>query len=110
VASLRKAGAPAQPYLAEGLEMLGALQLAQHRSDAGIGPLTEAVHLRERTGSQSWELAHARELLGEALQASGRTKEARDVLQLAIDLLQEQLGPEHPETIRVRQALSGKAT
>lgn len=107
--ALRKAGTPAQPYLAEALEVLGSLQFAQHRSIAAIGSLTEAVHLREQAGNQSWELAHARELLGETLQASGQTKQARDLLRLAIDLLQTQLGPDHPETIRARRALSGEA-
>ena len=106
VASLREAATPALPYLAEALEMLGSLQLARHRSEAALDPLIEAVHLRERGGSQSWELAHARELLGEALHAAGQTKQAREVLQLAMELLQKQLGPNHPETVRVRQALS----
>jgi eukaryotic-like serine/threonine-protein kinase len=101
--SLRKAGAPAQPYLAEGLEMLGSLQLAQHQGEMALKSLREAVQLREGAGAQSWELAHARELFGEALEESGQVAAGQSMLQQALAYLQTQLGPNHPETLRVIQ-------
>jgi eukaryotic-like serine/threonine-protein kinase len=106
VGSLRKAGASAQPYLAEALETLGSLQLAGHQRDAGMKSLQEAVRLREASGGQSWELAHVRALLGEALEKSGQVAGGRVLLHQALQFLEKQLGADHPETLHVREVLA----
>jgi hypothetical protein len=83
--------------------MLGSLQLAKHEGEMALQSLREAVQLREGAGAQSWELAHARELLGEALEGSGQVAAGQSMLQQALAYLQTQLGPNHPETLRVIQ-------
>ena len=109
VGALRKAGPAAKPSLAEGLELLGRIQLARHENKAALESLREAVELCAAGAAGSWELAHARELLGETLQATGDSQAAKSILQQAVGVLRSQLGPEHPETIRARQALSASA-
>jgi non-specific serine/threonine protein kinase/serine/threonine-protein kinase len=106
VAALRRAGPAAKLPLAEGLELLGRVQLAKHENQAGLASLKEAVALRESAAPASWELAHVRVVLGEALKANGDAQTARSELQQAVTVLRSQLGAEHPETIRTRRALS----
>jgi len=68
--------------------------------------LTEAVALRERLlWGQSWELAIARERLGEALAATGDAR-ARPLIERAAATLNTQLGTHHPETLRANRALT----
>jgi len=57
-------------------------------------------------GPQSWELAHARGLLGQALLASGHVAEGRAVLQQALVVLSDRLGPQHPETRQIQRVLA----
>jgi len=106
IAALRKLGLQAQPFLAEALAMLGTMQLADHETPEALGSLREAVQLREHAGAQSWELAQARERLGEALQASGDTANAVAMLSQAATMLEAQLGADPPETVRARKALA----
>jgi len=106
VAALRKAGPAAKLSLAEALELWSRAQSARHDRKAVLASLKEAVALREGVAPGSWELAHARELLGEALQADGQAEAAERVLQQSVSVLRTQLGAEHPETIRAEQALS----
>ena len=68
--------------------------------------LKEAVTIRAAAAPQSWELAHARGLLGQALIAGGQVAEGRIVLQQALAVLAPQLGSDHPETVQVRRALA----
>ena len=105
IAGLRQSGAAARPSLAEGLELLAGIQLRQRESGSAVQSLKEAVSLREVAGPQSWELAHARGLLGQALVASGHVAEGRAVLQQALAVLSDRLGPDHPETRQVLRAL-----
>jgi eukaryotic-like serine/threonine-protein kinase len=106
IAGLRKAGAQGRPYLAQALERLGSSQLSTGDVPAALVSLRESVTLRESFGIQDWELAQARERLGEALAASGDKPAASALLSQAEAVLIAQLGPDHPETVRARTALS----
>ena len=106
VATLRRLGPPAEANLAEALVALGEVDLAQGRPREARAPLAEAVALREQEGPLSWDLAQARERLGEALAGTGDSG-ARALLQQAISALNAQLGAEHRETRRARRALLG---
>ena len=106
IAGLRQSGPAAKSSLAEGLELLASIRLRQHDNGSAAQSLKEAVSLREVAGPQSWELAHARGLLGQALVASGHVAEGRAVLQQALAVLSDRLGPDHPETRQVQGALA----
>jgi hypothetical protein len=106
VAALRQIGAPAQATLAQALVATGDEALAGHDAAAAIAALREAVQLRSAGWEQSWELAQARERLGEALAASGSNAEARSMLKQSEATLQAQLGADHPETARARRAFA----
>jgi eukaryotic-like serine/threonine-protein kinase len=105
IAALREFGAQAQTSLAEALSILGSAQVAQGQPRSAVPSLQEAVALRERGGSQSWELAEARERLGEALQASGSAAASSAALRQAAEMLEAELGADHPETVRAKKAL-----
>lgn len=105
IATLRQGGAAAKSSLAEALELLGSIGLHERESGSAAESLQEAVSLRQVSGPQSWELAHARGLLGRALVAGGHVPEGHAVLQQALAVLSPQLGADHPETVEVRQAL-----
>jgi serine/threonine protein kinase len=105
VALYRKLGPPGQIGLAQALVVEGDALLAVSKPAQSVELLTEAVQLREKLlWSQSWELAVARERLGEALAASGDVR-ARPLLQRAAATLASQLGANHPETRRASEAL-----
>jgi hypothetical protein len=103
---LRGLGAPAAQALAQALLIDGEALLSQSRAAAAIAPLTEAVQLRQRLlWARSWELAQARARLGEAL-LEQHDPRGRALLKQAVDTLREQLGPQHPQTLRAQSALS----
>ena len=80
VAALRTAGASAQTTLAQALVALGDVEMAlRERADA-IACYQEAIRLRAGGWAGSWELAVARERLGEALAAGGAAREARELI------------------------------
>ena len=104
-AGLRKLGPQAEANLAQALVALGEVDLTLGQAQAALAPLHEAVTLREKSWSQSWELAEARERWGEALAASG-DGQARSVLKDATTTLETQLGADHPQTLRAARALA----
>jgi hypothetical protein len=104
VAVLRQLGPPAEANLSEALVTLGETELTRGQPRAARAPLAEAVVLRAKNGPQSWDLAEARERLGEALAALGDGS-ARALLQQAANTLAAQLGANHPQTLRARHAL-----
>lgn len=105
-AKLRALGPAAQPPLAIALVMQGDLLVKQQRASEALPLLEEAVRLREQTmWDKSWELAEARARLGEAQLAVGKP-EGKQLIEQASAALQEQLGPEHPQTLRARRALA----
>jgi hypothetical protein len=83
----------------------GDLLVKQQRSAEALPLLEEAVQIREQTmWAQSWELAEARARLGEALLAAGKP-EGKRVIEQAAATLEQQLGAEHPQTLRARRAM-----
>jgi eukaryotic-like serine/threonine-protein kinase len=105
IGPLRAIGTAGQPTLATAFLARGAALLAQQKSTDAASPLAEAVRLREQLlWDQSWELAEARALLGEALGPGD--PHARQLLAQALAVLESQLGPQHPQTERVRKLLA----
>ena len=109
VSALRQLGPPAEASLSEALVALGEAEMTRGQPQQARAPLAEAVALREKNGSQSWDLAEARERLGEAL-AALRDSGARSLLQQAASTLATQLGANHPLTLRARRALQAMGT
>jgi hypothetical protein len=109
VAALRPLGPQAEANLSEALVALGETDLTRGQPQEARAPLAEAVLLREKNGPQSWDLAEARERLGEALATLGDGG-ARPLLQQAADTLEVQLGANHPQTLRARRALQAMGT
>ncbi|HEV2268736.1 MAG TPA: protein kinase [Steroidobacteraceae bacterium] len=109
VAALRQLGPQAEANLSEALVALGETELSRGQPQEARAPLAEAVVLREKNGSQAWDLAEARERLGEALAGVGDGG-ARPLLQQAEGALEAQLGPNHPLTLRARLALQAIGT
>jgi non-specific serine/threonine protein kinase/serine/threonine-protein kinase len=105
VAGFRLLGPPYQTNLAHALEVLGDVQLRADHVQLASAALKEAVAIREKTSSDIWELAKARERLGEAL-ARGHVEGAAELLQESAAALESQLGAAHPETIRAKAALA----
>jgi hypothetical protein len=79
-------------------------------------PLQDAVSLREKSHDPTWELAVARERLGEALVAGGGEggreggrESGRELLVRAAASLKAELGAGHPEAVRAQRALDRAA-
>jgi tetratricopeptide (TPR) repeat protein len=109
VTTLRQLGPQAEGNLSEALLALGETELTRGRPREARAPLMEAVELRAKNGPQSWDLAEARERLGEAL-AALRDGGARGLLQQAAGTLETQLGANHPQTLRAHRALQAMGT
>jgi hypothetical protein len=67
--------------------------------------LKEVVVIREKSPDDIWELAQARERLGEAL-AESKDAQAPALLKGAAHDLESQLGADHPETLRAKAAVA----
>jgi tetratricopeptide (TPR) repeat protein len=105
-AKLRAQGPAAQFPLAQALVVHGDLLVKQGRTAEAMPLLEEAVRLREQTmWEKSWELAEARARLGEAQLAAGK-QEGKQLIEQSATTLHEQLGPEHPQTLRARRAIA----
>jgi non-specific serine/threonine protein kinase/serine/threonine-protein kinase len=105
VLGLRKLGAQSASNLAMALEGLGTADSALGRNTEAEKELQEAVSIRETVPEDLWELAQARERLGEALAKSG-SPAAPALLKKASADLESQLGASHPQTIRAKTALA----
>jgi len=106
IPQLRKLGAPGLPPLTQALVARGDALLLQQRNAEAVPVLQEAVRLRASyLWDQSWELAEARERLGEALGPT--TPPGKGLLENSLRVLIAQLGEQHPLTLRTRRALSG---
>ncbi len=105
VEPLRKIGTTARLVLAQALLVRGDALITGHKASEAARLLAEAVRLREQVlWSQSWELAEARALLGEALGA--HDPRGGQLLTQALGVLESQLGPGHPQARRARRALA----
>ena len=109
VAALRQLGPQGEADLTDALVALGETDLARGQPQEARTLLAEAVVLRGKNSPQSWDLAEARERLGEALAAVGDGG-ARVLLQQAAGTLEMQLGANHPQTLRARRALQARGT
>lgn len=105
VAGLRKFGAPSASNLSMALEELGTVDSELGRNAEAEAALREAVSIRETNPDDLWELAQARERLGEALAKSG-SPAAPALLKKASADLEAQLGANHPQTLRAKAALA----
>ena len=105
IPALRHNGVQTITELAQALQALGEVLMMEHQLRQAIVPLREAVELGEQSGDSGWELAVARERLGEALAANGDPA-ARALLQGSLTDLSAQLGTLHPETVRAQKALA----
>jgi predicted Ser/Thr protein kinase len=104
IADIRSVGVRAEPILAQALQALADVDLAEGKVAEAIGSLREAIQLRGRLSSSGWQMAVARERLGEALAVDGQSG-APESLQQAVSGLSASLGEAHPETKRARDAL-----
>ena len=105
VAGLRSLGAQSTATLAMALEGLGSVESALGHNGQAEVDLREAVSIRETTPEDLWELAQARERLGEALAKSGSAAAAALLKKASADL-ESQLGSTHPQTLRAKAALA----
>ena len=105
IAGLRKSGAFNEANLAQALEILGDVELSTGRVQQANTALLEAVRIGKRTSGDTWELAEARERLGET-QAKSGVEGASSLLEKAAQELELQLGAAHPETLRAKAALA----
>ena len=105
VAGLRKLGAQSEATLAMSLVELGAVEGAQGHDAEAQATLQEAVALREKTPADLWELADARERLGEILAKTGNPRAPAMLQKAALDL-ESQLGAANPRTLRAKAALA----
>jgi non-specific serine/threonine protein kinase/serine/threonine-protein kinase len=105
VAGLRKLGAQSAATLAMALEALGSVNSVLGQKAEAESLLQEAVAIRERTPDDIWELAQARERLGEALAKSGSAAAPAMLKKASVDL-ESQLGANHPQTLRAKAALA----
>jgi hypothetical protein len=103
--ALRALGEHAITDLAGALLARGELELEASESQRAAETLREAVALEEKTQGPAWQLAVARERLGESL-AIDRLPEASGLLRDAERVLAEQLGARHSETLRARRMLA----
>ena len=84
---------------------MGDVELKQGEIAPASITLPEAVALREKYPDDTWELAEARERLGEALARAG-SDAAPAILEKAAHDLESQLGANRPQTLRAKAALA----
>ena len=105
VTGFRKLGLQGQSNLALALESFGDTAGHLGQLDQAKTALMEAVAIREQSPEDLWELAQARERLGEVLLKAGNP-DAAGLLKKAAQDLEAQLGTDHPQTIRAKAALA----
>jgi len=105
IAGLRKMGLAGQSNLTLALMALGEARMLEHQPAAAVAALNESVVLYQKAHYNGWELATARERLGEAYAAAGEPLRASELLTEAVRELQGDLGAGHPDTRRARAAL-----
>ena len=105
MAGLRTLGPQGESNLAHALVVLGDAAMHLGQNQLAGATLREAVTIREKSPDDLWELALARERLGETL-AQGGSAAAPELLKKAAHDLESQLGADHPETLRAKAALA----
>ncbi|KAF1712435.1 hypothetical protein CSC70_02630 [Pseudoxanthomonas kalamensis DSM 18571] len=90
-----------------GLFNLGMVLHSAGREDEALNALQEARMLRAaRYGSSSAVIGETDRMIGEVLAAQGKTREANEYLQRAVDLTRVGYGPNHPRTLASRLSLA----
>src|SRR6185503_1506215 len=85
---------PGHPALAESLDLLAEILMAQGRHAAAATALEEAIETRKvAAGDDDFDVADARSRLGACLAAAGRTQEAQAALTDAYETLKNASGP-----------------
>jgi hypothetical protein len=103
IAALRQSAPPSDLTLAQALQALGEVQLTQNPNTA-VAALRESLALREKVRQEGYQVAIARERLGEALCGGADTQQGAALLKEAAQSLQSQLGIDHPQTARASAA------
>jgi hypothetical protein len=104
IAQLRDLGKRGEAVLAQGLQYLGEIDFAAGNPAAAAESLREAVSILSRYAATGWNMAVARERLGEALLAL-RQPGAADELNQAVSVMSREVGPDHAEVVRAKTAL-----
>jgi hypothetical protein len=104
IAQLRDLGPRAHAFLAEALQHLGEIDLSAGKPADAVESLHESIAILSRFAASGWNIAVARERLGEALSAAGQLG-AVEALNQAVKVLSVELGDEHTETVRAKSAL-----
>jgi serine/threonine protein kinase len=97
-----KAGRGGDDYLASALVVRSDINRQLGRADDASDAARALVLLKKSEGPG--ELGYAFYAMGRALQAQGKTEEARAAFRSAADNLRGTLGPDHPDTRSARQA------
>jgi eukaryotic-like serine/threonine-protein kinase len=101
---LRTLGARGDAYRAQALQYVGEIDLAAGKPALAAESLREAVAILSQFAPSGWNVGVARERLGEAVSGAGQPGAAAELSQ-AVQLLNAELGPAHPETVRANTAL-----
>jgi Tfp pilus assembly protein PilF len=91
---------PDDPRLAVDLNNLGEVYRRMGRLDRAAELLRRAIRLDEAAGGRGPALATSLNNLGLVLRAQGRLDTAADLYRRALALLENSLGPDHPDTAR----------
>jgi hypothetical protein len=104
IGELRDLGTRAESTLAQALQYLGEIDLSARKSVEAAESLREAVSILDGFAASGWNIAVARERLGEALSAAGQPGATEELTQ-AVRILSAEVGDEHRETARAKAAL-----
>jgi hypothetical protein len=104
IEQLRRLGPRAEPSLAQALQSLGEIDLSTGQAPAAADSFRAAIAILGRFAPSGWNMAAARERLGETLGVL-RQPDAMHELQQALPVLSAELGEEHAETLRAKLAL-----
>lgn len=101
-----RAFGPDDPRLAVDLNNLGEVYRRMGRLDRASELLRRAIRLDEAAGGRGPALATSLNNLGLVLRAQGRLDAAADLYRRAVALLENSLGPDHPDTARALNNLA----
>jgi len=101
-----RAFGPDDPRLAVDLNNLGEVYRRMGRLDRASDLLHRAIRLDEAAGGRGPALATSLNNLGLVRHAEGRLGAAADLYRRALSLLENSLGPDHPDTARVLNNLA----
>jgi serine/threonine-protein kinase len=107
-----KAGQGGDDYLASALDLRSDIERQLRRADDAVTDAARALTILQQSakpGTFSCYLGHADYTLGLALQAQGKSEEARTAFRSAVENLQSTVGPDHPDTRNARHLAESEA-